>query len=58
MGMVFHIRPFTEKAREWIRANVSTEEWQWTGDLVSVDWRSAPDIVDRIIAAGFVVRTP
>jgi hypothetical protein len=52
-GSIFTIAPLSEAAHEWLDENATSEPWQWSGGLLSVEHRCAGDLIDAIEAAGF-----
>lgn len=55
LGSIVRITPMTAAAREWIEANVSSEEWQWKGRSLCVDWRFGALVLAAVEDAGFDV---
>ena len=51
-GAVMLVQPLTERARQWIQDNTSTEPWQWLGRNLGVEPRYALAIAEGAIAAG------
>lgn len=49
------VRPLTEAAREWIEENVQSEEWQWLGPSLVVEWRTVENLIAGMIEAGLEV---
>lgn len=45
----------TPAAKEWAQAHLDAAEWQWDRGCLSVDHRSAPDIVVGMREDGLIV---
>ena len=54
-GNVFGFTPVTPAGREWIKANVASEPWQWMGETLNVEHRYAGDLVAGMQEAGLNV---
>lgn len=54
-GTVWQFTPLTDKAREFAQTELGLESWQWLGETFSVDHRPAHDLIDFLLAQGFVV---
>ena len=55
-GTVFLFNPLTERAKDWIDDNVSSESWQWLGTTLVVDHRYAWGLAEGMNDAGLVLR--
>lgn len=55
-GTVFTFCPLTERAKEWIDDNVSSESWQWLGHVLVVEHRFALGLAAGMQDAGLVLR--
>lgn len=55
-GSIFKFDPKTEKARDWVKANVELESWQMLGDRAfACEGRYAQDLAKGMLQAGLVV---
>lgn len=52
-GSICLIRPMTPDVDEWLRANVDPEA-QWFGNALVVEPRYVGDLVEGLVAEGFV----
>jgi hypothetical protein len=54
-GSVIGFHPCTEAAKKWLIENVESEGWQWLGNTLYADRRSAGPLLEGIVEAGFEV---
>jgi virulence-associated protein VagC len=55
-GSTFVFRPQTEAAKDWVKENVSLEEYQkWAGDSFVMEHRFAEQLADGMREAGLVL---
>ena len=52
-GSIVWIVPVSGAAHRWLKENATSEPWQWQGGALSVDHRSAGDLIEAIEAADF-----
>lgn len=43
-GSIIQFEPLTDAARDWFRAEVQSDPWQWLGNRLGVDARLAPGL--------------
>lgn len=53
-GTIVLIRPLTPDVREWLQAHTD-EEAQWFGGSLVVEPRYLGDLVEGLVAEGFVI---
>lgn len=54
-GTVWQLLPLSRKASDWIEENVETEDWQWVGSSLVVDWRFVGPLLDGARGTGLAV---
>jgi hypothetical protein len=54
-GTVVTFQPLTERGKDWIEENVTSEGWQWLGARLCVDPRYAQSLVDGMADAGLAI---
>lgn len=48
-GSIVMIRPLTQKAKDWVEANVQLEGYQWLGDSFACEPRYADDLISGML---------
>jgi len=51
---VFMVKAITEQAKDWVDENLQLEDWQWLGDMFSVEWRYIEDLESGMEGDGLV----
>jgi hypothetical protein len=51
-GSIVQIIPLTPAASEWLDENVESEGWQWMGNALCIDPRSAEAVIDGMVGDG------
>lgn len=47
-GSLIGFMPVSDAAKQWFQENVSSEDWQWFGNVLWVDHRHARDLAFAI----------
>jgi hypothetical protein len=52
---MYLITPISEVAKEWVKANVCLESWQWMCDSFAVDHHYIEDLVSGMLGDGLTM---
>lgn len=54
-GSLVGFYPLTAEARDWFNNSVTSDGWQWMGNICYVENRYAGDLYAGIVSEGFAV---
>ena len=50
---MYLLTPISDRAKEWVKANVQAESWQFSEDGVAIEAQHIEKIIEGMTAAGF-----